>query len=229
MRILTITLVLALLMTACSFQPTLGATETTQPKQSEQVGTAETTVASLVIPDEGIPLDEAVLLEFKQFFAPRADPFNWNNQALLPLYDSPKSVDLRILFWNGVGEQSLSDEETAFLAHTGFDFNYDVTRISVDDANKILQQYFGLTWEETAGIGTDALTHDPKNNCYYLGANGPNFLEIFDIVGGAKLEDCSIRLYYTRSAPTKLYAVTMLKQGSDEAYSYRFISNLPLE
>lgn len=103
------------------------------------------------------------------------------------------------------------------------------SRISVAEAGPILMQYFGITWEETQGIGLDRLIYDPEENCYYLGTTGANFLEGLDIRSGIRTEDGSVCLYYTKSGLDLVYAVTFFEQDSPDGTTYRFVSNVPCE
>lgn len=223
MRVLTIFLVLMLLLAGCSAG---------SPKASETTAPIETTTItepSQATEPEGIALSEEELQKYEQAFSFSPDPFNWCSQALLVPYDSPKDLDLAVFFWGGVGDQTLTDTETAFLTEAGFDFNYDITRISVAEAGPILKQYFGITWEETQGIGLDRLIYNPEENCYYLGATGANFLEGLDIRSGIRMEDGSVCLYYTKSGLDLVYAVTFVEQDSAGGPTYRFVSNVLCE
>ena len=226
MRILAILVIVTLLLTGCSAH----SPEASQPPHTTaSVETTKVTVPSQPTRPEGTALSEEELQKYEQVFSFSLEPFNWSSQAVYVPYDSPENLNLAVFFWNGVGDQTLSDKETAFLTDAGCDFNYDITRISVAEAGPILEQYFGITWSETSGVGLDGIIYNQEENCYYRLATGANFLEGLDIRSGIRMEDGSLCLYYTKSGLNILYAVTFFEQDSSDGTTYRFVSNVLCE
>ncbi len=164
---------------------------------------------------------------YESAFAFSSDPFNWNAQALLTTYDDPKNLDLALFFYNGIGTQTLTDEEENFIRQSQIDPAYDIIRIDVTEATAVLEQCFGIAWEETSGVGLDRLLYNEKETCYYLASNGVNVLELLDIRSGTRNDDGSVSLTYTHAGSDTPYVVTFFEHPSPEGIRYQFVSNVP--
>ena len=163
----------------------------------------------------------------KTAFAFSRDPFNWYAQALLPTYDNPKNLDLALFFWNGIGAQVLTDEEENFIRQSQIDPAYDIIRIDVTEAAAVLESCFGITWDETNGVGLDRLLYNEQVNCYYVAANGPNVLEAFAVRSGTRNNDGSVSLTYTHAGSDVPYVVTFFEHPSSEGVRCQIVSNVP--
>lgn len=147
---------------------------------------------------EGTPLSEAELAEYQVYFE---EYDTWYTQALTSFYESPRMMDLRQLFYNGFPEEDakgLTDAEQAYIddLHADGICELDTSRIPVEKMDQVLQQYFGITLEETAGVGLDNMPYWEETNCYYSYRGDTNSTKAA-LYSGTKTEDGTIVLYYT--------------------------------
>lgn len=119
------------------------------------------------------------------------------NTCLLSTFDSPENVDLSILFANGVGENGpLTQAEQAHLEGLNADLALDVQRISISDADAVLQKLFGIGWEDTNLTGIERLYRSQSLGCCYRVSGGVTVAENLVFHSGTRQDDL-IRLYYT--------------------------------
>ena len=189
--------------------------------------TATTATSQTTVRQDASSLSGEELQHYEQAFADSFEPFNWNAQALVSVYDCPENLNLAEFFWNGIGTQVLTDEEEEFIRQAKIDPGYDIARIDVAEANAVLERCFGITWEETNGVGLDRLPYNEKENCCYMAANGPLFLYDLKIHSGTRNEDGSVSLTYSHGILE--YVVTFFEEESSDGMCYRFISNLKVE
>lgn len=241
-------LVLILLLAACGQQtaptetsdPTTQTTVATQPTQATEPSTeaAQPSVQELQLPQEGTPLTESELDWYRRMFSIDQDPYaaqpiNWYNLMLSIQFDAPENINLRELFYHGTrwNADDLTEEETKLLQAAGYNTNLDRVRIDPAEAEEVLQYFFGLTWEETNRVGEDKLFYMAETGCYYKAASDSLFLpdQWLNILGGAVMEDGTVRLYHQRQGDGQIYVITLQSKRSLGETGYYVLSNLPVE
>lgn len=153
----------------------------------------------------GTPVDAATLATLQELFGGYT---SWYSQALTSEYSRPEDVDLGMLFYRGVPLDSSSVEPTADevseLAKLSVMWSSENTcdlptqRISTAQMNEILEQYFGISLDETTGNGLDWLTYLEDTDCYYTRHSSTNAISP-EITAAYLLEDGTIAMYYMES------------------------------
>ncbi len=212
--------VLATLICICACQlapltaptdPTQTTTMPTEPPESTAPPTQPTE------PDPRIAELEALLSWSGQE--------SFYNAALLSEYATPADVDLCRLFYDGFrGEsQKPTDEELVLLEGKMGQYwkEMDLFRLPVEKMDAVLTRLFGITLEETNGIGLDRLVYLEETNCYYTAHTGPDGIEKLQVNYIETLDDGSLMVQYT--AP--YYGDFMVKLMPAEDGGYRILSN----
>ena len=117
------------------------------------------------------------------------------NACLYSLYDSPEAVDLYELFY-GEGLLELTEEDRKFLEEQGAIVDLDIMKFTVEEMNRVLQEYFGLTLAETEGAGLEKFYHNEETDTYYLMHSDSNDKYI-NILEEKKNPDGTVELLYT--------------------------------
>ena len=152
----------------------------------------------------GTPVDAATLASLQELFG---DYMRWYSQALTSEYSRPEEVDLGMLFYRGVplrSEVEPTADEVNKLAKLSVMWSSENTcelptqRISTAQMNEILEQYFGISLDETTGNGIDWLTYLEDTDCYYTMHSSTNAISP-EITAAYLLEDGTIAMYYTES------------------------------
>ena len=212
----------------------------------EPAGTtvAETTVpVDTTVPDtvptepelEGEALSQEDLDRYQILFSQQWDsyathPTNWYNFLLLGTFDSPENVNIVELFYNGVGDDSpLTEEEETFLEAQGAPMDLDFTRMEVEAMNEVLEEYFGLTLEETNKVGMESVYYNAETDSYYHSHSDYAEVATFTITAGEQLDDGTIRLYYYLPYEAYLRAVTLESRMYDGQTGYYIRSNVVTE
>ena len=257
--IFILVLALLLLLTACGQQtaptqaldPTEGSTAVTQPTQATEPSvevtepSAEATEASgpdIQLPEGSTPMDASALEWFKTLFSYSPDPYAyqlnyWYNMALSTQFDCPENLNLREFFYNGIvwGCGPITDEERYWLQKEyDIEFGWDIAWLPADRADGVLEYFFGLTWEETNGVGADHWIYNGETDTYYKPTSDAwvTLSKQFDFIAGAELEDGTIQLYYRRNDSLhkgQIFVITMRSKAPQGETGYYFLSNLPLE
>ena len=155
----------------------------------------------------------------------------WDNRyncALISIYATAADVNLYYFLNNGFPDESSepTGEEFAYLDKTGKFMedweNLDLNRLPTKKINAVLQQYFGLTLEETNKIGMDNFVYWDLTDCYY---SVDGFLELLLTVTDVKhLEDGNVQVFYDGNQG--LPHVVTLKPNGD---GYMILSNMTVE
>ena len=205
---------------------------------------AETTVpVDTTVPDtvptepelEGEALSQEDLDRYQILFSQQWDsyathPTNWYNFLLLGTFDSPENVNIVELFYNGVGDDSpLTEEEETFLEAQGAPMDLDFTRMEVEAMNEVLEEYFGLTLEETNKVGMESVYYNAETDSYYHSHSDYAEVATFTITAGEQLDDGTIRLYYYLPYEAYLRAVTLESRMYDGQTGYYIRSNVVTE
>ena len=186
MKKLTLALSLILLLSAltgCSNIPTT-ASSTTAPET-----TAPPTTASPVTMPNIVELESFLVLSG-----------NWHKKALTSLYESPKDVDLFLLFRDGFDDElrEYTDEEKALLRdYTGFLTSRPLIRLPAEKMDAALQEAFGLTLAETNGVGLEHFVYLPDTGCYYTTALEDPDIRGMSVLSMKVLENNCLQVRYT--------------------------------
>ena len=228
-RLVIITALLCLALTACS---SAASVQNTDPAQKPDTSAGQTSAAETPdkepVSDEapaGTPVSEDTLKQLQELFS---DPNGWYARILTSDFAQPKEINLKELFYKGITEadSTLTDEETAFLADTWTEdeCGLDTYRIPADEIDGILQKYLGISFEDTLKTGIDDLTYWEKTNAYYLSHGDTNAVNV-KIISAYLNEDGTITMTYCDAlsdpAPEK---AAVLKPCDGE---YLIVSNQP--
>ena len=227
---LTVTAVILMvtLMVGCTFA---SVPETTPPTET----TAPTGVDSDMSdqdeepPSWTAPSTEAQLKAYyEELLNPQPDrsEADWYPRALTSFYETPAQIDLFQLFYAGIpgGDNSITHEEQAFLETCpGYEPEFDLVRISATEMDQVLQQYFGISLEQTDGIGLENFIYWEDGDCYYHSHTDTNlgFIELNKV---EMFENGSLRITYTNESD-QICVVTLVKSVN----GWRIISNLEAE
>lgn len=126
-----------------------------------------TTVTTLPLentegPDPVVPSDATHLF---------ADPSGWYTKALTSIYSAPEQVDIAAFFADGFPYESTAptEEEWALLKDVeGFRRDEHFRRMKKSDMDQVLMTVFGITLDQTQGVGLDRLTYLEETDCYYF-------------------------------------------------------------
>lgn len=197
-----------------------------QPEDSD-VPSPSGEVDTSFAPAGGRQLTEAELDAFRTLLDHRSaeeGTRNWYNEVLHCLFDAPESVDWSEFFYDGFAsgwlDPPLSEDEKAFCEQNGVPLELSVFRLPVQDMNAIAQQYFGITLEESNGIGLDKPYYE-ETDSYYIAHGDTHVTGSFELHMGVEQEDGTIYLYYDSN-------VLVLRPNADGT-GYLFLSNLPCE
>ena len=150
---------------------------------------------------------------------------SWYNMALLCQYTSPTQIKLEYLFYHGFDGETRepTDAEWEQLKdRPGFVQWKDLIRLPVDRMNQVLKDMFGITLADVEAAGFENLVYLESTNCYYHMVTDAMFAEDFRAISVEKLEDGTIRLYYTLFGENAVYAVTVIPYAD----GYRILSNV---
>lgn len=241
-------LLLAFSCIACGQDTTQDPTDTPaiQPQPSETVSQpvetppAEPSEVPSEAPIPGVGAENEIsadrLAELSALFGLQPERGNWYNHALAgasldEYYTSPAEMNLFWLFYDGDPTAKVTEEERAYLAslpNGDFLLSLDISKVTTAKMNEVLQTYFGITLEETQGIGLDSF-HYYKPTDSYLNSHGDTAAGIYTFVSGVELDNGDVTLYYDGFGihypdPT-YYAVTL--HLSEEGV-WQIVSNLPV-
>ena len=186
--------------------------------------------------EDGQRLSGEELELYQQMFADPRDPYalppiNWYNMALCVTFSAPEDLDLDLFFNNGFDDErsALTEAEEAFLSAQGVALDHDLYRLPGEKMDAVLQKYFGLTLEQTNGIGLEEAAYDPDTGCYYIDPGGYVCAEDFVFTDGYYDEASEIlRLYYTDFVGRE-FVISLQSLRSQNLVGYHILSNLPAE
>lgn len=247
-RMLLWLLVLALVLAGCGARE--APPETTAPTTGQTTAPAQTAAQTQPTPppttqppatqpsarEDGHRLSSGDLELYQLMFADPRDPYalapiNWYNMALCVSFSSPEDLDLDLFFNNGFDDErsDLTEAEEAFLSAQGVRLDHDLYRLPVEKMDAVLRKYFGLTLEQTNGVGLDDAAYDPETGCYYMDPGGYVCAEDFVFTDGYYHEASEIlRLYYTDFVGRE-FVITMQSLRPQNLVGYHILSNLPAE
>lgn len=165
-------------------QETTGSTEPT--------GTTAPVETDYLQDIAGTPLTEEELAYFTALFAhnnaEKEEDINWYNIILscgwdypedLKGFAVPEDVNLKRLFNNGFLDVSRvsnwTPEELVFVQgfYPGYPENWgDINRLPAEKMEKVLQDYLGISLEQSNKVWLDKMDYFADTNCYFSGAAG---------------------------------------------------------
>lgn len=169
----------------------------------------------------------SILGEMQHLLDRRSD-YPFYNDALYSFYTKPADVDLFYLFYNGFKDESQSPTEQELeLLEGKLGQNWkemDLIRLPVDKMDAVLTDLFGITLEETNGVGLSNFVYLEETDSYYhtvTGASGVNVTVVYT----ERLEDGSIMVQYSAGKSGNRMAKLMPTQDG----GYRILSNVAID
>lgn len=149
---------------------------------------------------ESNKLTEAELQELQELFAPGS----WYAQACTSCYEAAEAVDLRRLFYDGIGYAGLvygqcyvTDRERNWvLEQEPAAENYGIFRAPRAAMDDILRQYFDISLDDTRKMGLDSLLYWEEADAWYA-AHTDTGLNTVTLTGGERTDDGLLKLYYS--------------------------------
>ena len=177
------------------------------------------------------PLSDEELAWFNgnEFFTNEMDngtvvQVNIRNQFLSSTYETPEDINLFELFYCGDGteQEALSPELSAAIGAE--DAPCPATVLTTAQIDAVLEEYLGLTLEETNQVGLDSFTYLPEYDSYYHFHGDTNYRASVTFQSGERSGDL-VRLTYddTFMADGSGPAQVTLRENGD---SWQFVSNL---
>ena len=188
----------AVITVGCTFTDSNQDKEPNEPDTSSSSDTTEDNADDK--PEEkpllesiiGTPLTQQELEHFQMLFthvnAEKEEDINWYNIILScgwnftddrKGFTFPQDVNLGTLFNNGFHDVSYvsnwTAEELAFIQgfHPGYPENWgDLYRLPAEKMNKVLQDYFGITLEQSNKVRLDKMMYFADTNSYFGGPAG---------------------------------------------------------
>ena len=157
---------------------------------------------------------------------------NFYHQALTSAYESPENVKLYQLFHSGTVTDYVESAEEKAKLDEAFPMQFDRVRVSVGEMNGILNQVFGIGFEQVNGhqafLDSEEKVYLPEADSYYWECTEGNWIYGFSIQDVRTLEDGRVLFTYHREfwdAPEGIWTVCLKKDNG----VYHIISNLPGE
>ncbi len=165
----------AMLICMCACQNK--QTNTDKPTEVTQATTQPTEEQPTTEPTE--PVDPMVI-EMQELLGKLGTGLN---SSLMSVYETPADVDLFYLFYSGFADESQkpTEEELHLLENAGAGKYWpemDLIRLPVEKMDATLTELFGITLEQTNGVGLDKLIYLEETNCYYTAHTGMEYADI---------------------------------------------------
>lgn len=173
-----------------------------------------------IIPGESLSADE--LTSFTKLFSGLSKEngeINWYNIILACGWDLgemkgfavPEDVNLDALFNNGFRDVSNMEhwtpEESAFIQsiYPGYPTNYgDLYRLPATMMDQVLQDYLGITIEQSNKVWLDKMEYFPDTNCCFGAPAGAIGEQNINIADGKRTADGTIYLLYCKNPEGKI-------------------------
>ena len=172
---------------------------------------------------ESNKLTEAELQELQELFAPGS----WYAQACTSYYEGAEAVNLRRLFYDGIGYAGLiygqcyvTDRERDWvLEQEPAAENYGIFRAPRAAMDDILRQYFDISLDDTRKMGLDNLLYWEEADAWYA-THTDTGLNTVTLTGGERTDDGLLKLYYSGGCIT-----LRPTQGGQSPQPYFIVSN----
>ena len=174
---------------------------------------------------EGTALTESELQFFEKLFDIRETEDPWFNYALTSEYSDPADVDIYALLYSGPSE-ALTQEDRDYAEQKGL-IPEILNKYSSSMIDSELYRMFGITLEESNGIGLDQFAYYPEADCYY-DSHGDSKVSYQKVIGGIRMPGGDIAVYYERQQviglnPAQTQMVVVLRPMGD---SYQILMNV---
>ena len=165
--------------------------------------------------------------EMQALLEPYKDKSSYND-ALVSTYETPADVDLYYLFYNGFKDESQEPTEQEMeLLEGKMSYNWKMMaliRLPVEKMDAVLTKLFGLTLEETNGVGLSNFVYLEETDCYYHTVTGMSYTDV-NVVYVEKDFDGTIMVQYSAGYQGN----RMAKLVKTEDGSYRILSNVAID
>lgn len=186
--------------TAMPSQPTdpanpTDATDPTDP--AEPSVPPQPTVPTVPEEPEHINISWEQLQTLQSLFV---QPGNWRLMVLDQTFADPKTVNLGLLFYNGLPDEpkALTEQEKTLLeGKPGIYLELDVVRLPVSKMDAVLTELFGLTLAQTEKQGMKNMVYLAETDSYYFSAGGAMYAQNLQFTRLEKLDDGRILIDYT--------------------------------
>lgn len=174
---------------------------------------------------ESNKLTEAELQELQELFAPGS----WYAQACTSYYEGAEAVNLRRLFYDGIGYAGLiygqcyvTDRERDWvLEQKPAAENYGIFRAPRAAMDDVLRQYFDISLDDTRKMGLDNLLYWEEADAWYA-AHTDTGLNTVTLTGGERTDDGLLKLSYSGGCIT-----LRPTQDGQSPQPYFIVSNQP--
>jgi len=151
------------------------------------------------------------------------------NDALTSVYETPADVDLFMLFYDGFKDESQTPTEQELELLDGKLGQYwkemDLIRLPRDKMDAVLTELFGITLEQTNGVGLDKLVYLEETDCYYHCITGTSYADVTVVYVVSLINEDSILVQYSAG----YYGYRMVKMKPMEDGNYKILSNVVIE
>ena len=204
-------------------------TETTVNDTEDAVvdDTSETETQIVEVPDPDVVALTAEELEWfeTEFF--NTEENRIINMFMTSEYHYVQDIELDELFYGGTyadDASTVSEEEKQLLKDRYDTMDLDISKVTTEEMDAVLQKYLGITLDETNKIGIEHLYYLEEYDAYYNVAGDTNYMR-YKMDYGWKNANGTITIEYTHdenlSSDANLYSVTLKEVDGN----YYFISN----
>lgn len=192
-RMIAIVFVFALLIGLCACQKEQDSNDPTQVTTTPQPTDPTPTQTQPTEPADPRIAEMQVLFDWMSDYI-------FYNTALTSVYENPADVDLAFLFYNGFKDESGEPTAEELTLLEGKMEKYwkemDLIRLPAGKMDAVLTDLFGITLEQTNGVGLDRLVYLEETNCYYAAVTGMHYADI-TVTKVVDQEDGSILVQYS--------------------------------
>ena len=174
-------------------------------------------------------LTEEELANFAQMFSLEhtyEGDYWWYNMALTSEYDRPENLDLYSFFYNGFIDEVAGPEELERLEQEGLWMELDIQKNPVQKMDQVLKTYFGLSLEQTNGVGLDGMIYLAETDSYYKCAGDFWCGEGAVFSRGHRTEDGRVVLYYQNYLDEE-WVITLVEASEESEMPYYVFSHMP--
>lgn len=147
------------------------------------------------------------------------------NFALKSAYDDPADVNLFEMLYSLSAGSELTDEELAFVTSHGLNPEIcPIFRHPVSTIDSVLQQVFGIGFEDCNGVGLEYMVYNPATNCYYE-QHGDFMSGSFNPTDMVQLADGTVMIYYDGLVNYQVMPMVVTLIPTED--SWQIVSNVP--
>lgn len=142
------------------------------------------------------------------------------SMLLMSEYDRPQDIDLYVLFYHGL--DAWPEFSQAEYDALGWNEYGEKFRVTTAQMNGVLQQYTGLTLEQTNGVGLDKFRYLAETDAYYA-IHQDTAAESIAMLEGRYNQDGTVSLTYRHGELEGQYRTVTLERA--DGLHYRVLSN----